>query len=139
MTHRSFTRVCSADEDLLSLIQNQVGFFLTSCSFNTGTVAFGLDGPSAAAEQVKDQHYHRSNKQQVNQTTADTPEHPQQPQNQQNNKDRPKHSSPPGEHVLRVEGADGATDSGSISNATLVRDVFPCSIGHSRKIIGAIR
>jgi hypothetical protein len=25
-------------------------------------------------------------------------------------------------------------DSGSISNATLVRDVFPCSIGHSRKI-----
>lgn len=75
----------SADEDLLSLIQNQVGYFHISSSSSNGTVAFGLDGPSAAAEQVKDQHYHRNNKQQVNQTTADTAEHPQQPQNQQNN------------------------------------------------------
>jgi hypothetical protein len=85
MTHRFFASVCSADEDLLGLIQNQAGYFHISSSFNNGTVAFGLDGPSAAAEQVKDQHYHRNNKQQVNQTAADTAEHPQQPQNQKNN------------------------------------------------------
>lgn len=50
--------------------------------------------PSPTTDQVEDQHYHRNNKQKVDQSTTDTAEHPQQPQDQHNNQNCPKHDSP---------------------------------------------
>jgi hypothetical protein len=45
-------------------------------------VAFYLDNAPAPTKQLKDQHYRRNNKQQMDQTTADTAEQSQQPQDQ---------------------------------------------------------